>query len=52
MRFAPVGPENCLGFVSQFIAQVFRQAGMPFTSSNISRRKTSWGSQSSANPAS
>ncbi|CAB3772528.1 hypothetical protein LMG29542_06889 [Paraburkholderia humisilvae] len=42
MRFTPVGPEKCPGFESQFIGEVVRQAGMPFTSSIFSRRKTGW----------
>jgi hypothetical protein len=39
MRVAPVGPEKSLGFMSRFYGQVIRQAGVPFTSSNISSRK-------------
>ncbi|NUA32249.1 hypothetical protein FCJ59_37010, partial [Cupriavidus basilensis] len=42
MRVAPGGPKKALGFKSQFICQVLRQAGVPFTSSNFSRRKTRW----------
>ncbi|WP_278648288.1 hypothetical protein, partial [Burkholderia lata] len=40
MRVAPDGPKKPLGFESRFFYQVVRQAGVPFTSSNFSGRKT------------
>jgi hypothetical protein len=42
MRVAPDDPEKPIGFESQFFYQVVRQAGVPFTSSNFSDRKTRW----------
>jgi hypothetical protein len=42
MRVAPDDPEKPIGFESQFFWQVVRQAGVPFTSSNFSDRKTRW----------
>ncbi|PRG49194.1 hypothetical protein C6V06_24430 [Burkholderia gladioli] len=42
MRIAPDGPKKWLGFKSRFLNQVVRQAGVPFTSSNFSDRKTRW----------
>jgi hypothetical protein len=42
MRIAPDDPEKIFGFGSQFSVQVVRQAGVPFTSSNFSDRKTRW----------
>lgn len=41
MRFAPVDPLNLVGFRSLISSQVVPQAGVPFTSSIFSRRKTS-----------
>ena len=40
MRIAPDVPYNVFGFVSQIFFRVIRQAGVPFTSSNFSDRKT------------
>ncbi|RIJ86075.1 hypothetical protein RSP822_12095 [Ralstonia solanacearum] len=40
MRVAPDGPKNRRGFESRFFCQVVRQAGVPFTSSYFSGRKT------------
>ncbi|TKC80078.1 hypothetical protein FAZ69_30170 [Trinickia terrae] len=42
MRVAPDGPKKPFGFESRFFCQVLRQAGVPFTSSNFSDRKTRW----------
>jgi hypothetical protein len=40
MRVAPDDPEKPVGFKSRFLCQVLRQAGVPFTSSVVQRRKT------------
>jgi len=46
MRVAPDDPENVGGFESQFLHQVLRQAGGPFTSSSVqlsqNRKRWSW----------
>jgi len=42
MRVAPDDPEKVLCFESRFFCEVFRHAGVPFTSSNFSGRKTRW----------
>ena len=42
MRVAPDNPKNAGGFESHVRLQVVCQAGVPFTSSNFSDRKTRW----------
>lgn len=42
MRIAPGGPYNRGSFRSWLTSQGFRQAGLPFTSSVFSSRKTRW----------
>jgi hypothetical protein len=40
MSVAPDDPERRLGFESQFVFEVFRQAGVPLTSSNLERKRS------------
>ncbi|AFK67092.1 hypothetical protein YSA_00585 [Pseudomonas putida ND6] len=40
MRVAPDDPEKPVGLESQFLCQVLRWAGVPFTSSVFQHRKT------------
>jgi hypothetical protein len=42
MRIAPSGPGNSCSFKSSLTFQDVRRAGLPFTSSIISSRKTRW----------
>ncbi|MGF6735875.1 hypothetical protein OKW50_008048 [Paraburkholderia youngii] len=42
MRISPDGPDNRGSFRSWLTSQGFRQAGLPFTSSVFSNRKTRW----------